>query len=538
MTKQKTSIFFIGACVAMAALCTLGGYRVFNAKKDTVNNEITTKYGAFLAAQHAIYVNDFESASKFTAEFSDVDYASVKNTRILSDFLSGKLPSDMRSLAGEKSAPSRLIYDAGLVRENKWSDLYKRHSNDTSAFFAPLRIWSAIGINRKTETLKYIDKLQTNDSWKSFVRGQIFVETGDIKRAAEEFANVKPEFMNIMDYLYLMSFYYEFGYLEDADILRSDFISTPSGMFLSDFNDVPKWSVFGGIRNALAFNLIQTVSHTKIMQYSDISLLLLRFVEITGNNEPIFNDAINYYSGQFLYNTNGNYSSVLNRIGRASPFYPFAQIRIADKENDMRLLKKILTHDPLFVPALERMVANHIQMGNKYDAIRTINRALKNKNLPDFGRAYLLKRRAYVYLAFGDLSSAQNDIHDATKLASIDAETLAVQARIWASKGKNLDDAYDYAMTLIKKNPTDVFAWDTVGMVVLVREGPDAALEIFDQVGKTANTCSSLFEHMGDVYVKIGNKTDAKNAYMRAIDLADDGLVVVPKIEKKIRKLK
>jgi len=30
----------------------------------------------------------------------------------------------------------------------------------------------------------------------------------------------------------------------------------------------------------------------------------------------------------------------------------------------------------------------------------------------------------------------------------------------------------------------------------------------------------------------------ARDAYMRAIDLSEDGLVIVPQIEKKVRKLK
>ena len=540
MTKQKISIYFICLAAAIAALGVLTGRMDFTSTPTVQPTEIKTKYGSFLAAQHAIYVNDFDAASKFTNDFADVEYTTVKNTRILSDFLAGKMPSDadMKMLKKEKSTTSRMIYDAHLVRNNAWEELYQRHAKDNSALFAPLRIWSAINLNRKTETLKFIDKLPTNDSWKAFIRGQIFVEQGNIKQAAEEFANVKPEFMNLMDYLYLMSFYYEFGYYEDADILRDDFVSTPSGMFLANYQDIPKWSVFAGSRNALSFNLIQTVSHTKVMLYSDIALLMLRFAEITGNNEPIFADAIKYYSGQFLYNIDGNFVDMFNKINRDSPFYSFGQIRIAEKENNMRLLKKILRHQPLFVPALERMVAGHIQIGNKHGAIKTINKALNNKELPDFGRAYLLKRRAYVYMVFDDFKAAQADIHDATKLSSMDAEILSIQSRIWAAQGKKLDDAYDYSMALIKKNPTDIFAWDTVGSVVLVREGPNAALEIYEQVSKTANSCSSLFEHTGDVYSLLGDKQKAKNAYLRAIDLASDGLVIVAKIEKKIRKLK
>ncbi|MCR4917914.1 MAG: hypothetical protein K5912_03150 [Alphaproteobacteria bacterium] len=538
MSKQKTSVYFIGALAAIVAACIFIEHRFSHSTADNSEPEITSKYGSYLAAQHAIYVNDFEAAAKFAKDFEDVEYASVKNTRILTDFLSGKMPENIELLDKEKSATSRLIYDANLVCNNDWDALYKRHSKNTSAFFAPLRIWAAIGKNRKTETLKYIDTLKTNSSWKAFIRGQIFVETGDIQRAAEEFANVKPEFMNLMDYLYLMSFYQEFEYFEDADILRQDFTSTPGGMFMANYKDIPKWSTFGGIKNALAFDLIQNVSHTQVMLYSDMSLLLLRFSEVIGNKDPVFTDAINYYSGQFLFNTNGNYRAAFNKISENSPFYLFGMMRSTEKTNDMRTLSKILDKEPLFIPAMERAIAVYIQTGKKKSALNVINNAFKNENLSALGRAYLMKRRAYIYTAFGDSDSAQKDIDKTIELAGRDAETLILQARIWAVQNQELDDAYDYAMALIRKNPTDVFAWDTVGMIVLLREGIEPAFDIYAQVGKTANSCSSLFEHLGDIYVKKGEKQKARDAYLRAIDLSSDGLVIVPNIEKKIRNLK
>jgi predicted RNA polymerase sigma factor len=74
--------------------------------------------------------------------------------------------------------------------------------------------------------------------------------------------------------------------------------------------------------------------------------------------------------------------------------------------------------------------------------------------------------------------------------------------------------------------------------VVAVREGVDAALELVGRVGEIAQECSVLFETIGDLYVDIGEGALAHDAYMRAIDLSDDGLVVVPKIQRKLRMLK
>jgi predicted RNA polymerase sigma factor len=93
-------------------------------------------------------------------------------------------------------------------------------------------------------------------------------------------------------------------------------------------------------------------------------------------------------------------------------------------------------------------------------------------------------------------------------------------------------------MTLVTKDPSDIMAWDTLGVVIAVREGDIAALDILERVGEVSQTYSPLYLHLGDIYVSVGDLDKAKKAYMRAIELSDDGLIVVPEIERKIRKLK
>ena len=119
-----------------------------------------------------------------------------------------------------------------------------------------------------------------------------------------------------------------------------------------------------------------------------------------------------------------------------------------------------------------------------------------------------------------------------------DIDILSLQAKIWATQNRELDNAYDYAMALIQQNPTDVVAWDTLGTVIAKREGVNAALDVLERVSEVSATCSALFEHLGDMYADTGNQEKALDAYMQAIDLSDDGLIIVPEIEKKIRKLK
>ena len=537
---RKTETLFISIALIVVIIVT-GGAIWYACRDDNAARNYqypTSQFGSFLAAQHAIYVNDFDSASKFAAQLTDTDYSTVQTTKFLSDFLSGRMPDQVFILEEEKTAAPRLIYDAYLVQNNKWDDLYKRHKKDESALAAPLRIWASVATEREKDALKFIKTLPTNASWQNFVSGQIYAETGDIDQAAKSFADVSTDFLNINDYLYLMSFYRAHDMTENAEKLHDEFTSRPGGMFMLEFENIPDWSVYSGIKNQLAFSLVQTVSHTQIMMYSDLSILLLRFAQLTGNEYSRDNDAINYYLGQFFYNNTGDYAKYFNQIGLDSPFYSFAALRMAEKNDDIDAVKNVVKNNPLFVPAVNKLIAYNIQHGNRRAALRTVNMALDDENLNELGRAFFLKSRAHIYYMFGDYDDAQSDLHDASSVLPLDGEILALQAKIWAARGRNIEDAYDYAMTLIRQDPTDIMAWDTLGVVITVREGAAPALDVIVRVADVAASCSSLFEHLGDLYVAIGDDKLARDAYMRAIDLSDDGLVIVPELQKKLRKLK
>lgn len=527
-------IVLVGAIVA-------AGVILWNS--DILHHENTssiqpTKYGDFLAAQHAVYVNDFEAASDFSEKLDVPDVPAVQNIKVMSAFLSGKMPDDVAGLKKESGTSARLIYDAYLVNNGDWEEMYSRHKNDKSALAAPLRIWSSVAINHKTEVLKFIDSLETSDAWKDFVRGQIYAETGEISKAADAFASVKPSFLNINDYLYIMSFYNHNNMTDLADALRDAFTEQPGGMFMAGFENIPDWSEYSGLKNALAFSLIQNVSHTQVMMYSDLAVLLLRFAQIIGDEGVAKSDAISYYLGQFFFNNGGDYESHFSKIHATSPFYPFAMLRIAEGSQDVLKLRRVLNAYPTFVPAINKLAAYYIAQGDRRAALKIVNRALENDDLSDENHAFFLKSRAQVYFAFEDMDNAQSDIHAASDVLGLDAEILALQAKIWALQNREIDTAYEYAMTLVKRNPSDVFAWDVLGRVVAAREGDEAALELISRVGEVAKDCSSLFDNLGDLYMRSGNEKMARDAYLRAIELSGDGMVVVPRIRQKLRKIK
>ena len=531
--------FYIGTLlIAVIVLCSVfmgQKMRDFNHQKLVQGEAVeNTDFGLFLAAQHALTVNDFEGAAKMANTIKS-DNASIARMKTIADFFNGKMPQNVDVLKDSKDLIEGLIYDAYLIQQDDWKNLYSRHAKDASVLAAPLRIFSGVKQGKTKEIKKFIDSLKTNDSWKSFVRGQIAVLNNDVDGAAKEFANVHPDFMNINDYLYLMSFYKENGMVEDMEILRNDFMAKPGGMYIFNYPDIPDWSNYAGYKNNMVFSIIQNISHTQIMIYTDLSLIFLRFAQVISNESNM--DAVNYYLGQYYFHNNGNYKHSFDKIRPTNPLYLFGKLSMAEKNHDLKSVAKIVRDNPLFVPAVQIVVRENVKIGNKKAALSVLNRALNHKNLPEEGKVYFLEQRAHVYLMFGDAKRAQKDLQTIKDMEGLTANVMLLQARAWLLQNRDLDEAYNYAMALVKKNASDVYAWDLVGQVVAKKESIDNALELMESVGAVASV-SSLYEHLGDLYKQQGYKEKALRAYSQALDLSDDCLIVVPVVQKKIRNLK
>ncbi len=538
--KPIKTLFFVSG-VLVAGLVAIYLTRTPSTTGQPSGKVPTTSYGAFLAAQHALYTNNFDRAGEFMDSINPEahSYKSVDEIRVLTDFLNGNLPDSVPNSGKNKTIISKIVGDAVLVNKGKWADLYARHKTDNMRLLSPFRIWSGVATNRITDTLKFVNSLGTNPSWEAFLRGQIYAEQGKLQKAIDAFADVRPEFMNINDYLYLMSFYKHNNLEIQANMLRTQFTLKPGSMFMVNYTDVPDWSVYSGYKNQLAFNLVQTVAHTQSMKSSDLSLLLLHFAKNTSDKNQIQQDAINYHSGLYMMSTKGNFDKYFSQIENTSPYYPFVNLRLAELNKDEAAIRKAIVAQPLFIPAVNKLVNWQTQRGDKTGALKAIDNALKNPEISTAAKAHLYKMRAEKNFIFGNLDAAQKDLDSAGILiSSPDPDVFSIQARIWAAQEDNLGQAYAYSLKLVNFAPADICTWDVLGSVIRVREGLDESLEIMKMVGELADSCSSLFEHLGDMYMEKGENKLARDAYSRAIELSDDGLTIKPVLEKKLKRIK
>ena len=85
--------FLTALIVGSACFVGTSGY-FFNTKKVNKTLEVTsTDYGNFLAAQHALYINDFSMADDFVRDLKS-EVKVVNQTKILSSFFNGNMPEN------------------------------------------------------------------------------------------------------------------------------------------------------------------------------------------------------------------------------------------------------------------------------------------------------------------------------------------------------------------------------------------------------------------------------------------------------------
>ena len=100
--------FFAVFVIAVFCVFFVG---LYNFKNNRVDNNLgipNTEYGSFLAAQHALYINDFDVASDMLNNVK-TDVSSVVQIKTLVDFLSGKIPENAKILKSDKDLANRLI---------------------------------------------------------------------------------------------------------------------------------------------------------------------------------------------------------------------------------------------------------------------------------------------------------------------------------------------------------------------------------------------------------------------------------------------
>ena len=126
---------------------------------------------------------------------------------------------------------------------------------------------------------------------------------------------------------------------------------------------------------------------------------------------------------------------------------------------------------------------------------------------------------ANIYDKAGDYSKSDSAFDAALKLAPDSPLVNNNYAFSLAQRNINLNRALKMSAIAIEQLPDNAAYLDTYAWINFRLKNYDIALEYIDKAINTGNAVSEVFEHLGDILVKLERISDAKKAYREALKL-------------------
>ena len=181
------------------------------------------------------------------------------------------------------------------------------------------------------------------------------------------------------------------------------------------------------------------------------------------------------------------------------------------------LAKEIVASDPKSVAAHTRLGTLYLGQGNVPAAIDSLVAATRLD--PNYAPARTVLGTAYERK--GDSAAALNEYKRAMALNPKDAGAMNNTAYIYASQGKQLDEALTLAGKAQQLAPDNAKVLDTLGFVHY-RRGEFSKVElILKKAGDASPKNATIAYHLGMTYYKLGRNEDAATALRRALQLQE-----------------
>ena len=199
-----------------------------------------------------------------------------------------------------------------------------------------------------------------------------------------------------------------------------------------------------------------------------------------------------------------------------------------------------------------------VEDGRRYltEAVRLLNRDTAGDNyligtiyrkLEEYDKAsgYLLRAEelrpedqrtllelAMLFQHYGKYDEAIERISSLYKKSPDDPSLLNFYGYLLAEQGEQLELAEKLLSDALKIEPDNGYFLDSMGWIKYRQEKYDSALEIMLEAVARVEDDPVIWEHIGDIYVKLGMYSKAKDAYTRSIDIDSGNSSVQQKLSE------
>jgi len=194
------------------------------------------------------------------------------------------------------------------------------------------------------------------------------------------------------------------------------------------------------------------------------------------------------------------------------------------------------------VKVLERAINNNLEIGIIYrqygtllarldrneEAGAALNKAILLSQGQDLNARYML---AIVLDKMGKKEQAEEELKEVLKRSPDNAPANNTLGYIWAEQGKNLEQAVRLIEKALASEPENGAFIDSLGWAYYMMGKYKKALLKLKEASEREHD-PVIFDHLGDVYLKLNKKKEAQEAYLKALDLDPDMEKVREKLER------
>jgi Flp pilus assembly protein TadD len=138
----------------------------------------------------------------------------------------------------------------------------------------------------------------------------------------------------------------------------------------------------------------------------------------------------------------------------------------------------------------------------------------------------------------GETTRAATAFEQALAVDPDHAPTLNYLGYMWADRGERLDHALALVERAVSLEPNNGAYVDSLGWVLYRLGRFGEAREHLERAARLVPGDPVIFEHLGDVYVALGDRQKAADSYRRALDRADEGSDLDPhEVRRKLDRL-
>jgi len=124
----------------------------------------------------------------------------------------------------------------------------------------------------------------------------------------------------------------------------------------------------------------------------------------------------------------------------------------------------------------------------------------------------------------GEFEEAEKQFFKAIELgdAAISASAQNYIAYMWAERGEKLELGLSLIEQALSTEPENAAFIDTLGWIYYMQGRYEEALDQLKTANEIFNGDSTIWEHLGDTYLKLGNPTAARKHWKKALELSPE----------------